>query len=469
MTSNKTKSNPTPTPPPERLSEDGMIWLHNEDAVSAIPMHYYGVKGHWYFPNGGGGYSRLKDGQMMTMLAEHGFRKNKPDDLGNTPADRAQMWLIQNRSVAYAGLLAGYVAGLHEANGEQILVTDSPRFIEPKAGPFNTIQSLVTTLFKDPEHNQYGVFMQWLAQCYRAFHNRMTPAGPWTFQHCPILGIFGDSGCGKSALIKLVLEPLLGGKRADPLKFLNEGKFNKDLFSASLLVLDDKAALANLEERRMRVGALKSLLWDQDQRMEGKGTDALDLTVQPFWRLVIAGNPGPGYNILPTLDKSLRDKMLLLHCGQAEKLPATNEERAKWARKIALELPACADFLMKFKPTAKVDPRTGCVNFWHPMLENALTELQPEMRLLEMIDNLNLIGADAALWQGTASEFEQDMRSLDKDADGKKSGMMDRMFYNGQRAGAMLTELADQTSRVKKTNPGNKSHYRIFRTEQKEE
>ena len=115
---------------PERLSEDGMIWLHNEDAVSAIPMHYYGVKGHWYFPNGGGGYSRLKDGQMMTMLAEHGFRKNKPDDLGNTPADRAQMWLIQNRSVAYAGLLAGYVAGLHEANGEQILVTDSPRFIE---------------------------------------------------------------------------------------------------------------------------------------------------------------------------------------------------------------------------------------------------------------------------------------------------------------------------------------------------
>lgn len=446
-----------------------MIWLHNEDAVSAIPMHYYGVKGHWYFPNGGGGYSRLKDGQMMTMLAEHGFRKNKPDDLGNTPADRAQMWLIQNRSVAYAGLLAGYVAGLHEANGEQILVTDSPRFIEPKAGPFNTIQSLVTTLFKDPEHNQYGVFMQWLAQCYRAFHNRMTPAGPWTFQHCPILGIFGDSGCGKSALIKLVLEPLLGGKRADPLKFLNEGKFSKDLFSASLLVLDDKAALANLEERRMRVGALKSLLWDQDQRMEGKGTDALDLTVQPFWRLVIAGNPGPGYNILPTLDKSLRDKMLLLHCGQAEKLPATNEERAKWARKIALELPACADFLMKFKPTAKVDPRTGCVNFWHPMLENALTELQPEMRLLEMIDNLNLIGADAALWQGTASEFEQDMRSLDKDADGKKSGMMDRMFYNGQRAGAMLTELADQTSRVKKTNPGNKSHYRIFRTEQKEE
>ena len=50
---------------------------------------------------------------------------------------------------------------------------------------------------------------------------------------------------------------------------------------------------------------------------------------------------------------------------------------------------------------------------------------------------------------------------------GHKSGMMDRMFYNGQRAGAMLTELSEQTRRVIKTNRGNTSHYRIYRVEQK--
>lgn len=384
------------------------------------------------------------------MLAEHGFRKNKPDDQGNTFADRAQMWLIQNRSVDYAGLLVGYTSGLHDVNGHTILVTASPRVIEPRSGAFNIIQKLIVTLFKDAEHPQYSIFMQWLAECYRAFHSRMTTEGPWTFQHCPILGIFGDSGCGKSALIKLVIEPLLGGKRADPLKFLNEGKFNKDLFSASLLVLDDKAAAANLEERRMRVGALKSLLWDADQRMEGKGTDALDLTVQPFWRLVIAGNPGPGYNVLPTLDKSLRDKMILLHCSQAEELPESNEQRAAWAKKIALELPAFAHFLLKFQAAATdkiiyAKPnRTSCPIFWHPTIANALMELQPEMRLMEMIENLKLIDEAAPLWEGTASEFESAMRSLDKDSDGKKTGMTDRIFYNGQRAGAMLTELAEQ-------------------------
>ena len=444
-----------------------MIWIADEEAVDAIPIHYYGAKGQWFFPNGKDGYSRLKDGQAATMIAEHGFSRKNPDEQGNTKCDRAMMWLIQNKSVAYAGLLAGYVAGLHDLNGADVLVTESPRFIAPKNGAFNTAHKFIISLLKDETTpHQYGVFMQWLAQCYRSYHNRMTTDGPWVFEHCPILGIFGDSGCGKSALIKLIIEPLLGGKRADPLKFLNEGKFNKDLFSASLLVLDDKAAAANLEERRMRVGALKSLLWDQDQRMEGKGADALDLTIQPFWRLVIAGNPGPGYNVLPTLDKSLRDKMILLHAGQADGLPTTNEERAAWAKRINQELPALAAFLLKFRADAKVDPRTGCVNFWHPTIENALMELQPEMRLLEMIDNLNLIGDDAPLWEGTASEFEQEMRSLDKDDDGKKSGMMDRMFYNGQRAGAMLTELAEQTRRVIKTNRGGTSHYRIYRTEQ---
>ena len=136
-----------------------MIWLHNEDAVSAIPMHYYGVKGHWYFPNGGGGYSRLKDGQMMTMLAEHGFRKNKPDDLGNTPADRAQMWLIQNRSVAYAGLLAGYVRGGRSRQLRPVLVAGNIVRAELRARTDTQLAALTVELI----HGRAGLMAEPLA------------------------------------------------------------------------------------------------------------------------------------------------------------------------------------------------------------------------------------------------------------------------------------------------------------------
>ena len=154
---------------------------------------------------------------------------------------------------------------------------------------------------------------------------------------------------------------------------------------------------------------------------------------------------------------------------------AHDREQEIWADKLKRELPAYAHFLMTFSADGKKDPRTGCLNFWHPTIKHALSELQPEMRLMELVDNLKLISAESVglggavengCWSGTASEFEQAMRALDRDADGKKSGMTDRIFYNGQRAGAMLTELDTQSRRVVKTNRGNTSFYRIFQADQ---
>ena len=380
------------------------------------------------------------------------------------------IWLKQNKSVAYAGMLAGYKAGLHQFKHVKILVTDSPQFIAPQKKPWPTIKKFLLSLMADPTHDQFTFLLLWLANSYKNFHRRMTTPAPWPVSHCPFLGVAGDGGCGKTALLEIIIQPLLGGAMADPTKYLKEAKFNKDLFSASLLAMDDKSASSNLEERRNRVGAMKDLIWKQYQRMEGKGVDALNLLVNPFWRLVVLCNPGPGYNILPTADKWLRDKMLLLWASQASDLPTTDEDRTIFADRIAFELPGFAHFLLNYSDEGlDVDGRTRCMRFWHPKIENALLELQPEMRLLEMIDQLNLIGDAAPLWEGSASEFERSMRSLDKDAEGNRSGMLDRIFYNSQAGGRMLTELAQQTSRVMVKDHQGRSHYRIFRTEQEKE
>ena len=53
---------------------------------------------------------------------------------------------------------------------------------------------------------------------------------------------FGPRNCGKTALIDLVPAPLFGSRKGDPMNFLKEGRFNKDLFGAALLVLDDTQA-----------------------------------------------------------------------------------------------------------------------------------------------------------------------------------------------------------------------------------
>ncbi len=444
--------------PADRVNGAGLIRVANEEEVAGIPIYYYAERSRWYGPNGSGGYSHLSDSQAKSLVAEHGYNKTVKDSQGNTQADRAMLWLIQRRPVAYAGPLAGYRAGCHELEGVRILVTESPRIIRPEPGPFPTIRRLLETMLADEKHDQLTVFYLWSKESFATFWHRMEQPAPWTFRHCPALAIFGPRGCGKSALIDLVLAPLFGSRKADPMNYLREPKFNKDLFAASLLVLDDKGASANLSERRQRGEGIKDLIWKQEQRMEGKGVDALML--RPFWRLVIAGNDDDsGLQVCPALSPSLEDKLLILRARPAEGLPGTHEENDVWASAIRAELPAFAAFLLGWSPPPNLstDRRTRVANFGHPELVAALREMQPEMRLLELIDGLDLIGEDAPLWEGTASEFERTMRHKDGDR------MLDRIFTSGSSAGRMLSEIARVSpDRVKKTDRDGRSYYRIF-------
>lgn len=458
----KPKAAPASVPgaPAERITVAGLIRVENIEAAEALPLYHCADTGKWYAPNGQGGFARFKDSYASAMVAEHGFNRSIKDAQGNTPAERAMLWLIQNRGVAYAGLLAGYPAGLHEVDGGRFLVTESPRTIQPAPGDWPTIRRLVETMLADERHDQSSVFYTWAAESFNAFWQRMTQPGPWPFRHCPALGIFGPRHCGKTAVIDLVLAPLFGGRMGDPMNFLKEGRFNKDLFGAALLALDDKGASASLAERRQRGEAIKDLLWKPGQRMEGKGVDALIL--RPFWRMVIAGNDDDaGLQVCPALSPSLDDKLLLLRARQAEELPRTKEENDAWADAIRRELPAFAAFLLGYLPPdgLPLDPRTHVANFQHPDLVAALREMQPEMKLLEMIDGLELISDDAPLWEGTASEFEAALRAKDPER------ILDRVFVSATAAGRMLSELARiAPTRVERTNRHGTTHYRIFRS-----
>src|SRR5206468_7635872 len=241
--------NGTPASQSERITDAGLIRVENTAAAEALPLYYCADTGKWYAPNGQGGFARFKDSYASAMVAEHGFNRSIKDAQGNTPAERAMLWLMQNRSVAYAGLLAGYGAGLHEIDVERFLVTESPRVIQPAPGDWPTIRRFVESMLADEKHDQRSVFYTWAAESFAAFWQRMTQPGPWPFRHCPALGIFGPRHCGKTALIDLVLAPLFGGRKGDPMNFLKEGRFNKDLFGAALLALDDKGASAGLGER----------------------------------------------------------------------------------------------------------------------------------------------------------------------------------------------------------------------------
>lgn len=446
----------------EQVTSAGGVKIENEERLRAVPLFYYAERGQWFSADGHGGYAKMSDSQAKSYVAAHGFNKSVKDGDGNTRADRAMIWLMQNKRVAFAGALAGYPSGLHHSGGIRFLVTESPSLITPAPGKCGTIRMLVESLlFEDGNRTQINCFYLWASESFAAYHARVNDCQTDTNPHCPALAIFGPVRCGKSALIDLVLSPLFGGKKADPMSYLKDPKFNKDLFSASLLVLDDKGASANLAERKQRGGNIKALIWNKDQRMEGKGLDAL--TLRPFWRLVIAGNDDDsGLQVFPTLDTGLKDKLLILRATTAEGLPASNEEEIQWAQTIQKELPAFAHYLLNWQrpKDIELDPRTRVANFWHPQIVSMLRQMQPETRLIELVDTLGLFEPGSNMWEGRATEFEKAMRAKDG------QGLLDRMFVSVTSAGKMLTEISRVLpNRITVTDRDGQSYYRIYKAD----
>lgn len=453
--------------PSAHMDAGGLLRPVNAERLAALPVHFWPETGKWYVPAAGIGdrFVQMKEGSVAAYLAEHGFSRRFKDDAGNSPCDRAMLWLQQQHCVSYAGPLAGHRAGLNYVCGVRILVTDSPRLVTPAAGELPVISRLLQGLFADPVHDQLNVFLTWAASSFQDFWHRVATPGPWPFRHCPALGIFGPRGCGKTALVDLVLTPLFGGRKGDPMTYLREKRFNKDIIRTELLALDDKGAGSGLTERRERGEAIKDMIWKPDQRMEGKGADAV--TVQPYWRLVIAGNDDDaGLQVCPTLSPGLHDKLILLRAARPDDLPASKDDNDRWAASLANELPALAALLLAYRTPEnlagadrmELDPRTRVLNFRHPEIEGRLLEAQPEMKLLEIIATLARQDAElfTPFWSGSSTEFERLVRSKD-------AGVADRLFTSAAAVGRMLSELARiRPEVVTRRDRQGLSHYRIF-------
>ncbi len=447
------------TPPPKKVSEEGLVHmdLFEVEKLKRIPLFYCG--GKWFGPNRQGGFSPYKDSQAAALCSEYGFHRAAKTDWGTTQCDRALLWLMQNNNVWYAGPLAGWPTGPHQMGPDRVLVTEAIKLPEPKAGPVERILAFIASLFFDATHkptsHQAEVVFVWLAASVRSLYARMAKPGKLPFQHCPALAIIGDAGSGKSAFLDLIVKPIFGDKMGDPSTFLLDKKFNSDLFEAAILIMDDKGASNNLEERRERADNIKSLIWKEDQRMEGKNTNAQ--VVKPFRRLVIGGNrESSSLNVLPTLNDSMRDKIILTLTAKAEGLPTDDVSKAKFVAEIQAELPAFVHWLLNYQVPKRLekqlDPRTRVLNWWHPEIVAALLEKQPECKALEVINELFRKG-----WQGTATEFYKAIREKDE------HGHFDNLFNNIDKCGRLLTEIHKTApQRVDKRLRDGVSRYEIF-------
>lgn len=315
--------------------------------------------------------------------------------------------IIDTRDVAYTGNLAGHSAGFYDANGTRMLITESPQIPIVEPGEWPNIKGLLGGMLgadSDFGELQLATFFYWLWSGYASISQ-----GQWRPGH--ILALAGPIACGKSLLQRLVTE-CLGGRSADAFRYLSGGtQFNRELFAAEHLVVDDAQASTDFRTRLQMAAHLKSLAVGRDHNCHGKGREAVNL--RPLWRCSLSLNDeGECLLVLPPLRADIADKIHLLKCSAPRSpfptsTPAGME--AYW-ESLTSEIPALLDYCRTVQaPQGREDSRFGMRAFHHPSLVAALEEQAPEVVLQELFDLELWENPSVGVWQGTARELESQL------------------------------------------------------------
>jgi len=404
----------------------------------------------YWILNQRGGWIALNETQFKRILKDRNVSPVVPKGSYVSPLDKRLIEIQQTCDVHYAGALAGYAAGVYEAGERRILVTESPRIIEPKPGEWSTLKAFIDGLLHDPEFCQKPYLYGWLKVAYEALRvGKLRPG--------QLLAIAGVHDCGKSLLQNLITL-ILGGRAAKPYQFMSGlTPFNSDLFEAEHLMIEDEQASYDIRSRRNFGAQLKNITATEWQRCHAKNRAAIILA--PFWRVSMSVNDEPeNLMVLPPIDDSIEDKIILLRAAKnLMPMPtATNDQRAAFWQKLVGELPALLDDLTQWEiPRELLSERFGITHFHHPEILEAIDCLAPEFRLLRLIDEDDeLFGGyeQESTWEGSAEQLE---RHLCRDKSECRHEAR-RLFTYNTACGVFLARLAKKYPvRFKNTRVGD--------------
>ena len=293
---------------------------------------------------------------------------------------------------------------------------------------------LLNLLGDDNHPEQLPAFFCWLAHSRRAVikeKRRQTPA----------LALTGSIGDGKSLAIEIIKRSL-GGRAEKAYRFFSgDDQFNSELAGAELLVSDDDAVSRDHRSRLQLAQAIKSNLFSDSMRVRGMHSDAFSCA--PVHAVVIAANSDPEHlRVLPELDESMRDKIILLKTKPAALPEGIAGRNDLISIRIDADLPGFLHFIDHVNMVEAYDHRGRLKCFWHPEILEAIGLLSPETQLLELVQQVEAVRnaiAQTGKWVGTATALE----GLLINRDSPVQHMASRLLHWPKACGTYLGRLAD--------------------------
>jgi hypothetical protein len=119
------------------------------DALPRLVSYYDLARKNFWIPDRRGEWIEVTESSLRRHLKASGISPECGRNDLVSELDAALNDIQLDCSVAYAGPLAGHRKGISESLGNRILITSSPKIVEPKRGDFPLITKLLENLFVD--------------------------------------------------------------------------------------------------------------------------------------------------------------------------------------------------------------------------------------------------------------------------------------------------------------------------------
>jgi len=398
-----------------------------------------------YYWRGGDSFLEFGPQDVARALRVEGFSRREIDDSttgGKIPSqiDRILDHTVRVRAVAFAGEVAGHKAGVYGKGSKRYLITTSPVLIEPLQGECPIILEFLRVLLGE---DGSLLFMLWLKFGFQAIRKSQRQQG-----QCLVL--CGRSGKGKGVLQKLIITPVLGGRSANPKKWLlDKDQFNTDLVGAEHLMIEEMPSSVKYDDKVAMAERIKEICVNHETRqrdMHSKGRN-----VNPLWRLSMSLNDTPeNLRMFPPLIDGFDDKLIFLRTSSESFLArydAMEDGFRVFLRDVESELPAFAAHLLALVvPEELKDRRYGVRSYVDPEIAEMLYQQEPESFLLTLIDEMFGESLDFKddgsgqlnAWTGSATDLKEKLTDS-----GSKGHISARKILDGHvsQCGILLGKL----------------------------